>query len=187
MLRPLILWGGTDIDAKYYAKEPSKFNQNPDKTRDTKEFYMAKEAIKNGQPILGICRGAQLQCILNGGTLIQHSEPEKNNHSLTCLKSYEEPNEFIEIPTAPGAHHQIMEPAGKHVVLGWNPNPTAVWLNDNKWEIRTNCPEIIWWPETKCLGIQAHPEWATKESKFIKYINELLEQLKIDYSFNNAY
>lgn len=186
MIKPLILWGGTDINPKYYNEEPNQHTQHPDKVRDIKEFFAAGEAIKQGIPILGICRGAQLICVLNGGSLYQHSKPHQTDHSIECVNLKTQELSTQTFYNVPAAHHQIMKPSGKYEVLGWNPTPTKVWTNNKDYHMEDNCPEIIWWPETKCLGIQAHPEWAQPDTPWLNYINNLLISLEIDYSFNNT-
>src|SRR5450759_4554885 len=157
MKTPLILQGGVDIDSRYYNEPPNKHNQHPNKHRDAIEFEELGNAIKAGRPSIGICRGAQLQCIINGGSLYQHSESPIQNHDIYTITKDNE-NSF-KIPKVPGAHHQIMKPLGTYKLLGWNPDNVKLWDSNHETHFETNTPEIVWWPETKCLGIQSHPEW----------------------------
>jgi gamma-glutamyl-gamma-aminobutyrate hydrolase PuuD len=174
---PLVLWGGNDINPRYYGEEPHPHTQHPAHHRDLREFSEAEHAIKAGKPIVGVCRGAQLLCVINGGKLYQHTEPHKQNHDIVC-KGQPEPFDKVS-----AGHHQIMKPSGNYEILGWNPNETKVWTSATEFHIEKNCPEIVWWPETKCLGIQAHPEWAHPDEPWAKYIDNLMEELGIDYSF----
>jgi putative glutamine amidotransferase len=187
-LTPLVLWGGNDINPEYYKEKPLSYTQRPLIVRDREEFYNAGEAIKQGRPIIGICRGAQLLCILHGGSLYQHSQPHKQNHSIEAINPYT-PNKELGAKNTylfdqvSASHHQIMKPAGKFEVLAWNPSPTKVWNNETETEILEKAPEIVWWPETRCLGIQAHPEWGTATDPFVRYVDKLLYMFKIEYSF----
>ena len=67
----LILCGGNDINPAYYGEELAGA-VDIDNKRDEDEFAIAKEFIKVGKPIMGICRGYQLINILLGGSLHQH-------------------------------------------------------------------------------------------------------------------
>ena len=122
----LILWGGTDISPRYYQQLPGKHTQHANHKRDAREFAQATKAIYEGQAIVGICRGAQLLCVLNGGSLYQHSEPTKQDHPIVCLTAkppYIEKTYY----NVSASHHQIMRPEGNYQVLGWNPEETLVY------------------------------------------------------------
>ena len=69
----VILCGGSDIDPAYYGQGLCGA-VNMDKERDQREFAIARECLKLGIPMFGICRGHQLLNVLLGGTLIQHLE-----------------------------------------------------------------------------------------------------------------
>jgi gamma-glutamyl-gamma-aminobutyrate hydrolase PuuD len=184
MKTPLILQGGVDISSRYYNEPPNKHNQHPNPHRDAIEFEELGNAIKAGRPSIGICRGAQLQCIINGGSLYQHSESPVQNHEVQALHwKHINGNPTIRIPKVPGAHHQIMKPFGTYHLLGWNPDEVKVWDTNEETHTEAGTAEIVWWPETKCLGIQGHPEWCNKNHPLIHYLNHLLEELDINYAF----
>ena len=69
----LLLPGGGDMDPAYYGQE-NRGSNPPDVLRDTVEMRLVKEFLKQGKPIFGICRGAQVLNVALGGTLIQHME-----------------------------------------------------------------------------------------------------------------
>jgi anthranilate/para-aminobenzoate synthase component II len=182
---PLVLWGGTDIGSEFFYNKPkSKYAQNPDVVRDIKERGLVNLAITKGQPIIGVCRGAQLLCAMNGGTLYQHSEPHKQNHSLDCLIQDGPGQEaVITFKHVAAGHHQVMNPKGNFEILGWNPNSEKMWLDDETIVYVTNSAEVVWYPETKCLAIQPHPEWSTPDDPFVIWLNNLIKDLGIDYEF----
>jgi gamma-glutamyl-gamma-aminobutyrate hydrolase PuuD len=167
-MSPLILWGGTDVSPSLYNQIPLKYTQYPDTKRDNEEAEMVNEAIFLGVPVIGVCRGAQLLCVLNDGTLYQHSEGHGRNHDVHTLDG---------VFYAAAGHHQIMNPVGEFEVIGWSDFPTKVWNPDGTTKIIERSPEIVWWPETKCLGIQPHPEWMHKDDEFVIYLNNLVNKL----------
>ncbi len=173
---PLVLWGGTDINSSLYNKPRSKYAQNPDVVRDMKEEHYIRLAVKKEQPIIGVCRGAQLLCAINGGTLYQHSVPKTQNHSILTLDG-------ILFDNVRAGHHQVMNPSGKFIVYGWNPSHVKIWHDDEHTEEIKNTAEVVWWPETKSLGIQPHPEWSTPDDPFVIWLNDLIKRLGIDYVF----
>ncbi len=67
----LIVSGGSDIDPWLYAQEPAD-KGSYDRARDAFESIMIEEALRRHQPLLGICRGAQLLNVRLGGSLNQN-------------------------------------------------------------------------------------------------------------------
>lgn len=176
-MKPLILWGGTDINSALYSKEPLRFTQRPDKDRDAEEVKLAQAAFFDGRPIIGVCRGAQLLCVLNGGSLYQHSEGHNKNHTIHTADGKVFSNVAAD-------HHQIMIPVGQNYAqFAYSTHSTKVWEDETTTKILNVTPEIIWWPDTKCLAVQPHPEWEPKGSEFNKWLNELIASLDISYQF----
>ena len=176
-MKPLVLWGGEDIWPGFYQQKPHPKAGPFDQNRDVDEINQVERALSIKQPIVGICRGAQLLCVLNGGTLWQHSLGHRNNnHGLVTRDGH--------ISSAAADHHQIMRPDGKYELLAWDDTPTHVYgEKDTDPLVIARVPEVVWWPETKCLGIQPHPEWESKGSKFVTWINSILKEKEIDYEF----
>lgn len=67
----LLLTGGGDVLALHYGEEPHPASKYQDPTRDAQEIALAREALRRGLPILGICRGLQVLNVALGGTLVQ--------------------------------------------------------------------------------------------------------------------
>ena len=74
----LILSGGGDIDPAYYGQE-NKGCFGVDAARDEAEFRLIEAYLREGKPILGICRGHQILNVYFGGSLTQHL-PEAAAH-----------------------------------------------------------------------------------------------------------
>ena len=60
----LLLHGGVDINPRCYGQKPLPQTQSPDTLRDAKEFAAVAMAFATDMPIVGICRGAQLLCVV---------------------------------------------------------------------------------------------------------------------------
>jgi putative glutamine amidotransferase len=71
-----VLTGGGDIDPAHYAGRKHALNYGIDLERDKLELAVARRLIDTGMPTLGICRGAQILNIVEGGTLIEHIPEE---------------------------------------------------------------------------------------------------------------
>jgi putative glutamine amidotransferase len=176
MKKPIIIWGGADVDSKYYGQVRSKYAQQPNPEQDTRDFLKVKKAIENNVPVIGICRGAQLLCVHHGGSLYQHSRPRINTHPIATIDG----KMFTDVAAG---HHQIMRPDGHFQLVGWNPEYTLVWETDEGSTPVKDCAEIVYYPNTHCLAVQPHPEWDKKDAPFVKWLNEYLIKLEIDYSF----
>jgi putative glutamine amidotransferase len=71
-----ILTGGGDIDPKHYSGTRHDTNYGVDQERDALELSLARHLIDARLPTLGICRGAQVLNVAEGGTLIEHIPDE---------------------------------------------------------------------------------------------------------------
>jgi putative glutamine amidotransferase len=69
----LLLSGGSDIDPASYG-EGNTAARDPDGRRDELELALARSALRDDLPVLGICRGFQLLNVALGGRLVQHVE-----------------------------------------------------------------------------------------------------------------
>lgn len=67
----VFLTGGEDIDPAYFGEAPSKALGTVNARRDTLEFRVIAEAMKQGKPIVGTCRGLQVLNVYFGGSLWQ--------------------------------------------------------------------------------------------------------------------
>jgi putative glutamine amidotransferase len=70
----VVLPGGGDIDPVLYGRQPEAQVFDTDRVLDSFQIEIATAALKNGTPILGICRGMQVMNVAAGGTLVQHLE-----------------------------------------------------------------------------------------------------------------
>jgi len=158
----LVFEGGVDISPLLYGEKPHPQTQYANRGRDQQEAWAFNQAVKHKIPMIGICRGAQLFTALLGGKLIQHVNGHLRDHEI----STNDEKNF----TVTSCHHQMMVPDGiKHSLLGWSngvSSPKA-----------TQEPEIVFYPEVKALAIQSHPEWMHEEDPFVKYCQQLVQNL----------
>ena len=75
----LVLAGGADIDPETYGQVAHAETTGTVPERDVCEIALARAAIEQDMPLLGICRGMQLINVARGGTLLQHL-PERFGH-----------------------------------------------------------------------------------------------------------
>lgn len=70
----LLLSGGADIGPAQYGQaidQSAAGTIEVDASRDQYELPLARRAIEDGLPVLGICRGFQVVNVIQGGSLIQ--------------------------------------------------------------------------------------------------------------------
>lgn len=164
----LILHGGEDISPSLYGEEVNSFTgaKNTPSRRDIIEQECFLKAKEIGIPILGICRGAQLACALNGGSLVQHVTGHTVGSHLLALKN----GTFI---PSNSCHHQMMIPWGtEHELLGWSKFPLSkFYIGEKDEELSMGVePEIVWFKNSKTLAIQGHPEWLPYNHPLVQYM-----------------
>lgn len=161
--------GGEDISPGLYGhKLVGSHSEQTPSYRDLFEKEAWKIAVSANKPILGICRGAQLACVLSGGGLIQdvrgHGPARSGDHVLDTIDGGLIPfNSY---------HHQMMVPGGtKHKLLAWLTVPPvtadtgpnrAYQMDSTKVKLPNPFnkePEIVYFTESKALAIQGHPEF----------------------------
>jgi putative glutamine amidotransferase len=79
----LLFAGGGDVDPAIFGQSPHPKLGTVEPLRDQVELALARQALDDAKPMLGICRGIQLLNIALGGTLYQDipSElPEASDH-----------------------------------------------------------------------------------------------------------
>lgn len=67
----LLFAGGVDIAPKEYGETTEDYCGDIEPARDATELTLARWALKDSKPILGICRGIQLLNVAAGGSLYQ--------------------------------------------------------------------------------------------------------------------
>lgn len=153
----VIFMGGTDIDSELYGEQPHKKAQLPNIDRDRLEVAIYKATPSQFR--IGICRGAQLLHVMNGGKLWQHVEHHLGNHPLM----YETESGLKRNYDVSSTHHQMMQgPFKDGQVWAWANqtrkrefvNGRSFLVGDTHW----SDPEVVAYKKTNTLCFQPHPE-----------------------------
>lgn len=141
----ILLLGGEDINPFWYGQE-ALYNFPPNKDRDTVEWTLARRALAEGIPIMGICRGCQMLAAAAGGGLwqdIHRQKIVKGRHPGRHRVMVKDPlSKYVPEPVVNSRHHQAI----RVVPYGWKVVATST----------DNIIEAIWRPGA--LGVQWHPE-----------------------------
>ncbi len=178
----IVLWGGEDIHPSYYHERPHSRTQNQHgkSRRDINEWKAMKYALVNKIPIIGVCRGAQFLCVFSGGSLVQHTTGHvgMGDHNLLFA-------DRSDLMATTSCHHQMMAPwRTDYQLLAWSSSRLSDRYEgeDNKEipNIHTKFePEVVYFPKTRGLAIQGHPEWMEQTDPFVMYCNEMVQELLI--------
>ncbi len=113
----VLLSGGTDVLPSWYGEEPHPLLQEADPQLDALEFTVARWALQENKPILGICRGIQLLNVALDGSLYQ----DVNEQCPGTIKHM-----HIDQPRSQLTHPVYIE-AGSHTAEALG--TTELWVN----------------------------------------------------------
>lgn len=168
----VVFTGGEDVTPSLYG-QPRHPMTYTNLDRDLVEKDAFNKAKELNIPCIGICRGSQLLCVLSGGLLVQDQPNPKYIHAI---KTYD--GKELNITST---HHQAAYPynipENQYKILGWTENMLKHHKDGKNQELNPpkEC-EIVYYPTTKCLGIQGHPEDMEMSSDTITYLRELLNK-----------
>jgi len=170
----IIFNGGADIGTSLYNEKPIgrgiPYNPSQRDINEVEVFRLHPNTFK-----LGICRGAQFLNVMNGGTLWQDVDRHTRDHPIIDTRTGEK------IP-ATSTHHQMMRPNRKDgVVIATADEATRKDAAGDHWNSRSGAffeddhkdTEIVWYPSTRSLCIQGHPEYVP-DSHFAEYCRNLI-------------
>lgn len=165
----VVLWGGTDISPFLYGEKPNNFNEAgelPSK-RDSFEWSVLDYCNKNLIPIIGVCRGAQLMCVYDGGKLIQDVGGHGRGHYVVDIEGKKS---FY----AAASHHQMMLPKANTVLIATAEKRLAdFYIGENnainQFDATFREPEAVFFPDIRGIGFQFHPEWADENDFSVKW------------------
>lgn len=173
-----VVWtGGEDIGAAIYnEKEVSCYSNARRDKEDIKAIDQSKDKFK-----IGICRGAQLlNCIPNGGKLWQ----DVDGHGGGYHEIYDNINHETYIVNS--LHHQMLRINQTTAELvAWTRKATYKKAWQSEWHIPEIAPagvvegddvdpEVVWYPSTKSLLVQYHPEFGHQGTR--NYFYTLLDR-----------
>lgn len=77
----IVIPGGADVSPSHYGAPPHPAMEEHDGERDLVELYLARRALADKKPLLGICRGMHILNVARGGTLIPDlPEHQRDTH-----------------------------------------------------------------------------------------------------------
>lgn len=174
----VLFTGGEDVD-------PSLYNEKKHRTtysniiRDNEEKEIFKKVDPKKQMCLGICRGSQFLCVMNGGKLVQNV----SGHAIFETHLITNGESSIDITST---HHQMQYPFNlpnkDYSLLYWTKGRRSLKYEMNQMTALNDIPfepEIVLYHKTNnpvCLAIQGHPEMMRKESSTIEVLNNLLNK-----------
>lgn len=166
----LVFWGGEDVHPRYY-KETSRYAYVTNEAeRDKFESWMFLEAIARNIPILGICRGAQLCCVMSGGKLWQDVKNHNHDHNIITNDG--------EVVLVTSTHHQMMRPGKGTEILAISEKVLSPQKFSQHGGEITNVPEpeICYNKLCNALMIQGHPEYSYAKPEFRQLTFKLIEK-----------
>ncbi|NWJ48502.1 MAG: gamma-glutamyl-gamma-aminobutyrate hydrolase family protein [Chloroflexi bacterium] len=163
----LLLSGGDDINPVRYGEELNG-SEAMDDLRDETELWLTQQAVEDGLPILGICRGQQVLNVALGGTLYQDISSQIPGEPLDHrLSFHKQQRDYIAHPVTleqdcrlaqmlgtthlevNTLHHQAVKTPGKGLrVVGIAPDGVAEALETedaSRWIFSVQShPEELW-------------------------------------------
>lgn len=177
----VVFTGGADISPSLYHEHPIMECGRIDALRDATEVKVFKAAQNYEIPMVGICRGAQLLNVMNGGRLWQDVDGHVGNHQILDERTGD-------IITVTSTHHQQMRPTHDAEVLAWAYAKDATSLCTtkladglvNKVGDSDRDAEVVWYEKSKSLCFQPHPEFYTQGADTLPYFQRLLKEFIYD-------
>jgi len=175
----LVLQGGADIAPESYGETPLNPKWSGDIVRDRYELSLFREFVRQGKPVLGICRGCQMINVAFGGTLYQdlgtqipgsgeHRSETKYEHNFHDMQVL--PESWL-AKLYPGVtlsrintiHHQAVKKPGEGLVIEARSQPDDI-VEALRWE----GPSFV-------VGVQWHPEFMDPQDAALMDGKPLLE------------
>lgn len=159
----LVLQGGADIAPETYGETPLNPEWSGDRIRDAYEIRLLREFMRQGKPVLGICRGCQLINVALGGTLYQDIATQVGGAVLhRCDRRYEDNFHAMRVTEGgwlaslyPGSavsrintiHHQAVKELASGLAIEAVSEPDGI------------VEALRWTGPSFVAGVQWHPEF----------------------------
>lgn len=158
----ILFTGGADVNPDLYGENVGA-RTSLNKKRDEQENKIYYDF--SNVPKLGICRGSQFLTVMNGGKLVQHVDNHANgNHSISVSSKKLYTKGTFDITST---HHQMMNPfnldSDRFELIAWSKyfrSPNYLNGDNEQMEVPDGFlePEIVFYPQSRSLCIQGHPE-----------------------------
>lgn len=177
----VVFGGGDDVPYDLYDEEEGehKRTQSYSTNRTLFEIDMFDACQRAQVPTLGICRGAQLLCVMSGGKLVQHVLGHQTSHEI-LVRDLQSGTWCKKPVRTSSTHHQMMMPfvldkekysvlakASERLSSTYERGPKAPDYTEEEMLCE---PEIVMFGGANALCIQGHPEYTFQCSdEFIEY------------------
>lgn len=175
----ILYTGGADVNPILYGENKLDVT-SCDSRQDKADGDTYLEAKKLGKFQVGICRGAQLLNVMNGGILWQDvNHHAGRNHNVTDVIT----KKTFEVSSL---HHQAVVLTGKGKLLAWTELSDRKLSSKGAWTAKSGKMsldvEAFFYPETRSLGVQWHPELGPKPciDLFFDYIERFIDRGDIE-------
>ncbi|USS91334.1 gamma-glutamyl-gamma-aminobutyrate hydrolase family protein [Fructilactobacillus carniphilus] len=169
MVDAVIIPGGQDIDPEFFNESPQEETTDSYELHDEFEFAVAKAALNQHKPVLGICRGYQLLNVAFGGSLYQDLPTEFPGHPrIHEQRGKLAKAEVHEVEVEPGT--QLSRALGTQTGVNSRHHQGLNRIAPNLHvvaEAADGVPEAVEDDSGLLLGVQWHPEdlWQTDVSQ----------------------
>ena len=171
----VLFTGGEDVDPSLYGKKkhPSTYS-NLQRDLYEKEIF---SQMRKSQLAVGICRGSQFLCVMNGGILVQNCTNHALFHTHRIFNA--DRTFFYEITST---HHQMQYPfvlpkTSYDILYHAEQGSCVEGDGISSDPIVENEPEVVVYHRKnlpKCIAIQGHPEMIPN-SPVAKMLDELIK------------
>jgi hypothetical protein len=167
--------GGEDVTPALFGEENHPYTGNSFE-RDLYEAGYFAIAQRMGIPMSGICRGGQFLNVMSGGRMYQHvsAHATGKDHKLTDLAS----SRVIEVSST---HHQMMRSGPDGILVAVADLGGLKEMVTQGQVIRQDDIEVdtesVYYPTTKALCFQPHPEFFQPGHECFEYYFELIERV----------
>lgn len=168
----ILFTGGEDVDPTYYDEPKHPLTgSNPNRDAHCMKIFQEFKGKKN---FLGICRGSQFLTVASGGSLWQHVVGHGGNHPVVDLAT----GRLIEVSST---HHQMMDSSkieGRQLLAVATKFQTRKQRGNDREHFYTDYDEEAnYYPSTRSMVFQPHPEYFSQDQGCNKYYFELIDRV----------
>ena len=171
----VLFTGGSDVSPSFYGDVGKDKVGKSHYYRDSQEKKVFEQALQYNIPMFGVCRGLQFLNVMHGGRLLHDVT------TFSCRGTHTMYTHIYDKPIAVNSlHHQVCIPAKNGFIIGWERKKSNIYISGNYDKIINwgHClVEAMLFPETKCAGVQYHPEMMLETSEGYLFAKDLLNDI----------
>jgi putative glutamine amidotransferase len=180
LLDAVLLPGGDDVAPRWYGQQPHPKLGVVSEARDSLELEVASLALRDGLPLLGICRGVQVLAVAKGGNLWQDVPSEYEAALSHDIREHGRDHLCHEIDVEPGSRLQKAIGCTTATVNSFHHQavrdvPEGFWVTARAGDGIIEAIESR--DERFVVGVQCHPEgmWRTTAPEFAGLFEAFVE------------